>query len=274
MTIGPIRNTGTNTAGLDAVKFDAQTTTNKSQPKGDGSVEIDGNTQKSQDVDTTDKPSGRAGFGNPGDTTKRISAISAFDVVAVMFQAAQQQRELATQDRQSALEANVTNLLASADKLKDAAKDRKTAAITSAAVSMVGSVISLSANAAAMRMSFQTVEVKPDKVDMFDAIGAQTTKVAKYSETVIKAVSGAGDAVSGLVQSGGKVAAAGYEFSADMLSANSKKDEAMASMQEKRYQEANDFRENAKQAQNAVMDYIRAVAQSEVETSKSIARNL
>ncbi len=241
--------------------------------KSTGPAETQGS-GKETSTDTTEAPVGGAKLPNSGETGKRIGSVSMVDTISVMFMAAQQQKELSSRDRQSALDANVANLLASAEKMKEAAAAKKAAALSSAIAGIVGSSVSLAGNSMALKMSVSKVEVKVPKIDMFDSIATQVTKVDKYSDITTRAVSQAASSAGDLSSSIGKVVAAGQEFEADTISANSRKDDAMAAMHEKRYQEANDFRENAKQAQSAVMDFVRALAQSQVETEKAIARNL
>jgi hypothetical protein len=173
------------------------------------------------------------------------------DTISVMFMAAQQQRELGSKDRQMALEANVQNLLASADKLMKAAEQKKDGAIAAAVGQIVGGVLSGLGAAASIGL-----------------------EVKGYSEIVAGAAGKIAGMFADASTAGGKIREAELEYQAGTLTSQSKKDDAMAALQEKKYQEANDFRENAKQAQSAVMDYVRALAQSQVETEKAIARNL
>lgn len=211
---------------------------------------------KETSTDTTETPVVGTKLSNSGETGKRIGSVSMVDTISVMFMAAQQQRELGSKDRQMALEANVQNLLASADKLKEAAEKRRDGAIAAAVGQIVGGVIS--------------------------GLGAGMSVWGGMkdwaSDTQLEIFTGATSKISGMFADastgGGKIREAELEYQAGTLTAQSKKDDAMAALHEKKYQEANDFRENAKQAQSAVMDYVRALAQSQVETEKAIARNL
>lgn len=216
-----------------------------------------GNTQgssKETSTDTTEVPDGGTKLPDSGGTTNRIGSVSMADTISVMFMAAQQQREIGTKDRQMALEANVQNLLASSEKLMKAAQEKKDAAISAAVCQIAGGVISGVGGYMSMRVAQGSTDIA------MEINAGATTKIFGM----------VADAVVG----GGKIAEANQNYTAEVLTAKSKTDDAMAALQEKRYQEANDFRENAKQAQSAVMDYVRALAQSQVETEKAIARNL
>lgn len=258
MVIGIHGSIGPSVPTSEAMRVDPKQGGGTITPSGIDTSHVEGQKPKDGGTDLTEVPGGSASFPDASGTAQRVSRALPFDTLAVMFQAAQQQREIATKDREAALESNVANLLASADKLKEAASDRKAAAISTAVSSIVGSVVSGFASALSMRVMS----------------GGKTDAADTYNSVIAKGVVGVGESLSGLTQGIGKWVAAGQEFKADVATANSKKDEAMASMEEKRYQEANDFREAARQAQSAVMDYVRAVAQSDVETAKAVARNL
>lgn len=212
-------------------------------------------------VDLTDSPAAPAAFANSRGTEERVKQAAGLhvdsDVVAAMFHAMQQMKETASKSREVALDAHVATLLASADKLMEAASERKSAATAAAVGAMVGSCVSLLGNALALRIATTG--------------GAEAEN---YNTTLAKIWQSASESLSGLSSAGGKLGAAQHEFEADVRSAQSKAIDALAAMHEKRYQEDSDLRGNAVQAQNAVLDYVKAVAQSQVDAEKSAARNL
>lgn len=230
----------------------AQVTWSASLPQG-----LDGQHNTDVSLDMTDTPAVRTGFRNPGGTMERVRQAESVDVATVMFKAAQQMKETASKDRQMSLDAHVATLLSSADMLMKAAEDKKSAAVSAAVGAIVGSSVALVGNGLAMHIATS---------------GGSAAE--NYNTTLARLVQSSSEGVSGLASAGGKLDAARHEYDADVLNARSKAADALAAMHEKRYQEDSDFRSNAVQATNAVLDYVKAVEQSEVDVDKGIARNL
>jgi len=218
---------------------------------------LDGQHTTDVSLDMTEMPRVRTGFRNSGGTMERVKQTVDVDVATVMFKAMQQMKETASQDRQMSLEAHVATLLASADMLMQAAADKKAAAVSAAVAAIVGSCVSLLGNAVAIRIATS---------------GGSAAE--NYNTTLAKLWQSTAESISGLSSAGGKLHAAHKEYDADVLTAKSKAIDALAAMHEKRYQEDSDFRSNAVQAINAVLDYVKAVMQSQVDAEKGAARNL
>lgn len=259
MIQGPSGTGSTPYTGIDPQRTDAAT--KLAQVKLDSALPPgpEDKLSKEMPIALTDQPAAPAAFANPAATIERIAAspLSDIDTVTVIFYAFQQLKEIASKDRQMAADDQVAAALASAEKLMSAAEERKSAAVSAAVGAMVGSVVSLLGNSLALHVATMG--------------GAEAEN---FNTAISRIFQSASEALSGISSSGGKLAAAQQEYSADTYTAASKVIDALAAAHEKRYQEDNDFRSNAAQALNAVIDYVKTVAQSKVDAEKSIARNM
>jgi hypothetical protein len=251
---GSVAYTGIDPSRTEQTAKPAHITQSAGLPQG-----LDDKHTKDATVDLTETPAAPAAFAGLRGTEERVkqAADVNVDVITVMFKAMQQMKETASKDRQMSLDAHVATLLDSAQKLMEAAGERKSAAVSAAVGAMVGSCVSLVGNALALRIATTG--------------GAEAEN---YNTTLAKIWQSTSESLSGISSAGGKLDAARHEFEADLLNAQSKAIDALAAMHEKRYQEDSDLRSTAVQAQNAVSDYLKAVAQSTVDVAKGTARNL
>lgn len=210
-------------------------------------------TGKTEELVLTSKPSGgRLGAMAP-DVEKRLSdGVMIADVALVLFQVAQQQRKLASEDRQSAMDASIKNMENSVLKLKEAAQKNYDAALNANIGALVGAGITLAGTAG----------------------GALKFGGKAETVTLVSATTTLSQSLGQVASVGGKMQGDKDTLEAENKRADAKADDALAARRDKQYGEANDFRDVAKQTLSAVLDLVRAKVQSELEAEKSVARNL
>ena len=188
----------------------------------------------------------------------KLDVAGMLDATAVMFEVAKQQKKQATEDRKQALDAQISYLESSAKNLREAADKQYSAAVATGVGAIVGGVISTIGAGVALGAGF-----KGD--------GGWANQANQTKATVINSLGGG---LGGLSTASGKLHGDMYTRDSEYKRAASKEDDTYATKSEKQYSEDTDFRETAKQAQSAVIDFVRALVQSRIEMDKTVAKNL
>ena len=186
----------------------------------------------------------------------KLDVAGMLDATAVMFEVAKQQKKQATEDRKQALDAQISYLESSAKNLREAADKQYSAAKAAGIGAIVGGVVSAFAAGGAMWAGIK---------GGFNDPGNQVK---------VQAINTAGSTVGSIATAGGKLHGDMYTRDSEYKRAASKEDDTYATKSEKQYSEDTDFRETAKQAQSAVIDFVRALVQSRIEMDKTVAKNL
>ncbi len=156
-----------------------------------------------------------------------------------------------------AMNANERAIQSSAKAMREAADKNFQAALSTNIAAIAGSVVSIGVTSGSLYNANKS----------WAANG--TVAAAK-----LQAYSGIGSSIGTSVSSTGNIVGEGFKKSAGHLQADSTVAQGLASRMDKEYAVANEHRDTAREAKQAVLDFLRAKVQSEAEAEKNAARNL
>ncbi len=212
--------------------------------------------------------------------------------MALFQKMAQEMRNTARTQRTAEFQGQVTALQNAAEKMKAAAGERFTAAIAQGVAQIVGGAVQMGASAYGAKQTIQgaRLEARGNNVLAKAEAGAGSnpaSNVLRQTErgnNLVadgKAQGAAGlkwgafaQGGSGLINGVGGLIAASYNNKADLLDADKTNLETQAKMHETAVQHANDMMQQMMDVIRDVRDKISSIQQSQVETTRGIARNI
>ncbi|GAB1387133.1 hypothetical protein MASR1M59_22810 [Melaminivora sp.] len=212
--------------------------------------------------------------------------------MALFQKMAQEMRNTARTQRTAEFQGQISSLQNAAEKMKEAAGQRFTAAIVQGVTQITSGLAQAGASAYSASKTIQGARMEARGSNMVakaqagaesnpasnvlratqrgnnmiadgKALGATGTKWAGYSQ-----------ASGGLIGGTGGIIAASFNYKADMLDADKTNLETQAKQHETAVQHANDMMQQMMDVIRDVRDKIAAIQQSQVETTRGIARNI
>jgi hypothetical protein len=187
-------------------------------------------------------------------------ATDMFAFMALFTKIAQQARETAREQRINELQSQVASLQSAADEMVDAASKRFAAAVISATMQIVGGVISIASAAASLKT------MKGMSKDDFVTGSAAMVKLQNQQMLA--------NGSSQLIEGSGKMVSSGIEYGASLDDADAKRDEAEATAAQARRETAQEVMQTMGDILKDIREKLAAIVQSDIETSRGIARNI
>ncbi|AVO50562.1 hypothetical protein C6568_15970 [Melaminivora suipulveris] len=212
--------------------------------------------------------------------------------MALFQKMAQEMRNTARTQRTTEFQGQITALQNAAEKMKDAAGQRFAAAITQGITQIVGGLAQAGASAYSAKQTIQgaRMEARGSNLLAKAEAGAGSNPssnvlgVTQRGNNMIAAGkelgasgtkwAGYGQGASGLIGGMGGIIAAGFNNKADLLDADKTNLETQAKMHETAVQHANDMMQQMMDVIRDVRDKLASIQQSQVETTRGIARNI
>jgi hypothetical protein len=211
--------------------------------------------------------------------------------MALFQKLAQTMRDSSRAQRTSELQGQVADLQAAGDKIKSAAEKRFSAAVTEAVVGMIGGAVSIGMGCVAGYRGIKaakaqgTLELKQGQIKSMDAAGVSVPKAFRADVAQSGVSLGTAQARTMMVDAGikgattimenaGKLASAGDNLAASKIDSEKMNDETNAKLHEANVDIARDQMQRMKEIIDDIKDKTQAINQSQIETNKSISRNV
>lgn len=212
-----------------------------------------------------------------------------YSFMALFQKIAQEMRNTARTERNTELQAQVTALQNAAEQMKTAAAFRFAAGMVQGAFQVAGGVTqmtmgAISAGSALKGASLdskgnqQVFQAKvqttnPDRVALNQA-GNTNIELGKAYSTHASTMQSSGQAVGTMAGGIGGMIASGLNYGADMADARRSEFETQAKVHETAVQHANDMMQQMMDVIRDVRDKLSSIQQAQIETNRSINRNV
>ena len=218
-----------------------------------------------------------------------------YTYMALFQKMAQQMRNTAREQRTAEFQGQISSLQSAAEKMKEAAGQRFAAAIVQGVTQIASGLVQAGMSTAAaaktikgaqMEMqgknALSTIKAFEGNTDVLPSkMGASLTQSANQMIRDGQVAGARGGLWQGYAQSGsgitggiGGLVAAGFTHKADVLDAEKTRLDAQSKMHETAVQHANDMMQQMMDVIRDVRDKLSSIQQSQVETTRGIARNI
>jgi hypothetical protein len=204
--------------------------------------------------------------------------------MALFQKLAQTMRDSSRAQRTSELQGQVADLQAAGDKIKSAAEKRFSAALTEAVVGMIGGAVSIGMGCVAGYRGIKAaqtqgdIDLKQGQIRSMDAAGKADLAQSRASLGTAQARTMMVDAgikgATTMIENGGKLGSAVFNQEASNIDADKMNDETNAKLHEANVDIARDQMQRMKEIIDDIKDKTQAINQSQIETNKSISRNV
>lgn len=180
--------------------------------------------------------------------------------MALFNKLAQEMRNAAKEQRQGELQAQVSSINSAADKMVEAAEKRFAAAVVQSTIQIVGGAISIGSGFASIKSM-----ASASKADMKTGSAFLNKQTAQQG-----ILNGSSQVISGL----GGIVSGGIEMSASFDDAAAKRLDAEGTAAQARREASQEVAQNMADLIKDIREQLRAINQSNIETSRGIARNI
>lgn len=219
-------------------------------------------------------------------------AADIYDFMALFQKMAQEMRNTARTQRTTEGQAQTTALLNAADKMKEAAGQRFTAAVVQGAFQIASGAVQagMSFNSARNTIKGAQQTMRGNNLQAKIDVAKESNPASnvlrqserangmirdgKVSAALGEKWSGYSQGASGGLGGMGGIIAAGFNQKADLLDAEKANLDAQASLSDTAVQHANDLMQQMMEVIRDVRDKMASMEQSQVETTRGIARNI
>ena len=218
-----------------------------------------------------------------------------YTYMALFQKMAQQMRNTAREQRTAEFQGQISSLQSAAEKMKEAAGQRFAAAIVQGVTQIASGLVQAGMSTAAAAKTIKGAQMEMQgknalaELKAFEGntdvlppkMGASLTQSANQMIRDGQVAGARGGLWQGYAQAGsgitggiGGLVAAGFNHKADLLDADKTNLETQAKMHETAVQHANDMMQQMMDVIRDVRDKLSSIQQSQVETTRGIARNI
>lgn len=205
-------------------------------------------------------------------SAESTTATDIFAFMALYAKLAQQMRNTAREQRSSELQAQVGALKSAAEEMITAAEQRFNAALVSGVMQIAGGVISIGSSAMTLKALNSKQAVNLDGDD-FTSPTPDFTPGSAFMQG-LQARQSMATGTSEVLQGSGQLISASMEKSAAQADARAKNDEADGTAAQAQRETAQEVMQTMADILRDIRDKIAAIAQSDIEVTRGIARNI